>query len=74
MTDIIAEGYAHHSSPEQIVHGHIEITVCRNTVYNWIFRGWVPKVVHDQIKRYHRRPKRRKEALAEANREMIKSR
>lgn len=74
MAEIIAEGYSHHWSPDQIVHGHEEITVCRNTVYNWIFRGWVPKVGHDQIKRYHRRPKRRKEALSEANRQMIKSR
>ena len=45
MTDIIAEGYAHHWSPDQIVHGNVKVTVCRNTVYNWIFRGWVPKVV-----------------------------
>lgn len=74
MTKIIAEGYSHHWSPDQIVHGNAEITVCRNTVYNWIFRGWVPKIGQDQIKRYHRRPKRRKEALTEANREMIKSR
>lgn len=74
MTRIIAEGFSHHWSPDQIVHGNAEITVCRNTVYNWILRGWVPKVGHDQIKRYHRRPKRRKEALTEASREMIKSR
>jgi IS30 family transposase len=74
MAEIIAEGYSHHWSPDQIVHGSKEITVCRNTVYNWIFRGWIPKVGHNQIKRYHRRPKRRKEALSEANREMIKSR
>ncbi|WP_125703325.1 IS30 family transposase [Lacticaseibacillus daqingensis] len=74
MVEIIAEGYSHHWSPDQIVHGNVEITVCRNTVYNWIFRGWVPKVGHDQIKRYHRRPKRRKEALTEAKRKMIKDR
>lgn len=74
MTEAIASGYAHHWSPDQIVHGKSQVTVSRNTVYNWIYRGLVPKVGHDQVKRYHRRTKRRKEALSEAKREMIKPR
>lgn len=61
-------------NPEQIAHGDDRVTVCRNTIYTWIFRGLVPKVGHDQIKDYRGRNKRRKGSLAEANREMIKTR
>lgn len=71
---LIAKGYEHHWSPDEIIHGNPNIKICRNTIYNWILRGWIPKVSHNQIKHYHRRNRRRKEALEEANRQMIKSR
>ena len=74
MTAAIEDDYAKHWSPEQIAHGDKRVNVCRNTIYTWIFRGLVPKVGHDQIKHYRGRNKRRKGSLAEANREMIKTR
>jgi IS30 family transposase len=74
LTNAIAEGYAHHWSPEQIAHGNIGVTVCYNTIYNWIYKSLVPAVDRNQIKHRKKHSKRQKESLSESSRKMTKSR
>ena len=61
-------------SPEQIAYGTKDVTVSKNTIYNWIYRGKLEISRSDLRRRRNKKGKRVRESEAEMNRELIKGR
>ncbi|EOH93542.1 hypothetical protein UAW_02492 [Enterococcus haemoperoxidus ATCC BAA-382] len=71
MKDAIIEGYKKKWSPEQIVNADSRVSVCVNTVYNWVLRGFIKELDRRLVKRYCKRSARKYRALGRNESEMV---
>lgn len=71
MKAAIIEGYKKKWSPEQIVNADSRVSVCVNTVYNWILRGFIKELDRRLVKRYRKKSARKYRALGRNESEMV---